>query len=63
MNNYVMSIVIGCKYQNVIISGMYRSHNIQKIINPDTSRSQFIFIHFNKKHPVQVVSFRKVILL
>ena len=31
----------GCKYQNVITSGIYRTHYIHEIINPDTCQSQF----------------------
>ena len=30
----------GCKYQNVITSGIYRTHYIYEIINPDTCQSQ-----------------------
>ena len=38
---YVTFLKIGCKYQNVITSGIYRTHYIYKIINPDTCQSQF----------------------
>ena len=38
---YVTFLKAGFKYQNVITSGIYRTHYIHEIINPDTSQSQF----------------------
>ena len=37
---YVTFLKTGCKYQNVITSGIYRTHYIYEIINPDTCQSQ-----------------------
>ena len=37
---YVIFLKTGCKYQNVITSGIYRTHYIYEIINPDTCQSQ-----------------------
>ena len=37
---YVTFLKTGCKYQNIITSGIYRTHYIYEIINPDTCQSQ-----------------------
>ena len=37
---YVTFLKTGCKYQNVITSGIYRTHHIYEIINPDTCQSK-----------------------
>ena len=37
---YVTFLKTGCKYQNVITSGIYRTRYIYEIINPDTCKSQ-----------------------
>ena len=37
---YVTFLKTSYKYQNVITSGIYRTHYIYKIINPDTCQSQ-----------------------
>ena len=38
---YAIFLKTGCEYQNVITSGIYRTHDIHEIINPDTCQSQF----------------------
>ena len=37
---YVTFLKTGCKYQNVMTSGIYRTHYIYEIIHPDTCQSQ-----------------------
>ena len=37
---YLTFLKTGCKYQNVITSGIYRTHYTYEIINPDTCQSQ-----------------------
>ena len=37
---YATFLTTGCKYQNVITSGIYRTHHIYEIINPDTCQSK-----------------------
>ena len=50
---YVTFLKTGCKYQNVITSGIYRTHYICEIINPDTFQSQITL----PRHPVCNVFF------
>jgi hypothetical protein len=38
---YVTFLKTGFKYQNVVISGIRRTHEIYEIINSDTCQSQF----------------------
>ena len=37
--DYIYWAAIGCKYQNVIVLGSYRTHNIHESINPDARQS------------------------
>ena len=37
---YAIFLKMSCKYKNVITSGIYRTHHIYEIINPDTCQSK-----------------------
>ena len=39
---YITFFKTGCKYQNVITSGICRTHFIHKIVNPDHSSSRWL---------------------
>ena len=54
---FVTFLKTGCKYQNVITSGIYRTYYSYEIINPDTCQRQITLLtHFDTRHPVVVLT-------